>query len=51
LAATVTKKGYTMFIVGTSEADILQVLVDECYPKPIAMTYGDSTYRIIAIVR
>lgn len=50
---TITKNGYTMFIVGTSKTEILTTLVNEHYPKPQAMFYetDSGTYHVIAIVR
>jgi len=53
MAATTTKRGMAMFIVGTSKTDILNVLVSERYPSVKGMFYNtsDSTYHIIAEVK
>ena len=53
MAVTFVKNGLTMFIVGTSRAEILQQIVSERYPTIKGMVYNaaDSTYHVIAEVR
>ena len=50
MTVTVTKKGLTLFIVGTSKLEILNTITSEKHPKVKAMFYDVSgtTYHIIA---
>jgi len=50
MAVTITKRGLTMFIVGTSKTEILNALVNEKYPTVKGFFYDatTSTYHLIA---
>lgn len=50
MTATVTQKGQTLIIVGTS-LDIVDALVTARYPRPVAMHFeaSGSIYHVIAI--
>jgi ribulose kinase len=53
MAATITKKGLAMFIVGTSKTDILTAIVNQRYPTVSGFFFNasDSTYHIIAEIK
>ena len=50
MAVTITKNGHTTFLVGTSKTEILQAIVSNHYPHPVAMFYETSSgiYHILA---
>lgn len=53
MAATITKRGMAMFIVGTSTVDILNAIVNEKYPTVTGFAFNPttSTYHLIAEVK
>jgi hypothetical protein len=53
MAATITKRGLAMFIVGTSKLDILNAIVNQRYPSVKGFFYNsaDATYHLIAEVK